>query len=102
MKKTTKRKKRGFAGALETVLVIVIIGLLAYMMFTNTRKLRTEEHEYAAREEILERQIAEEQERTETLLEQKKYVKTDEYIEEVAREKLGLINPDEVLFKEND
>lgn len=82
--------------------VIIIIGVVAYMMMTNTRKLRTAEHEYTAKEELLEREIEEENARTEALKEQKKYVKTDQYIEEVARDKLGLINPNEVLFKENE
>ena len=29
----------------------------------------------------------------------KKYVGTDEYIEEVAREKLGLVKENEILFR---
>ncbi len=102
MRGVRKRRKTGLAGGLEIVAVIIIIGVVAYMMMTNTRKLRTAEHEYTAKEELLERAIEEENARTEVLKEQKKYVKTDQYIEEVARDKLGLINPNEVLFKENE
>ena len=38
-------------------------------------------------------------ERDEKLKEYSKYVKTKKYIEEVAREKLGLIYEDEIIFK---
>lgn len=97
-----KRKKRtGFTGGIGILLIAVIVGIAAYMLFTGTRKLKTEVHEYEAREEILMQKIEEEENRTDDLNEQKKYVKTDKYIEEVARDKLGLINPNEVLFKEN-
>ena len=33
------------------------------------------------------------------LINMKKYVGTDEYIEEVAREKLGLVKENEILFR---
>lgn len=35
------------------------------------------------------------------LKEKEDYVKTDEYIEEMAR-KMGLVSPDEVIFKPED
>lgn len=97
-----KRKRTGLAGTIELLGITLIIGLVAYMMFANTKKLRAQEQEYSAREAALEQEIEAQNERTEELTEQKKYVKTDRYIEEVAREKLGLINPDEILFKEKD
>lgn len=43
--------------------------------------------------------LAEEQERAKRLEEQRIYVQTKEYIEKVAKEKLGLVNPDEILLK---
>ena len=45
-------------------------------------------------------EIANEEQRTEDLNEKKVYVKTKQYIEEVARDKLGLVNPDEIILKE--
>ena len=40
-----------------------------------------------------------EEERARELEEYKIYVKTKQYAEEVAKEKLGLVNPDEILLK---
>ena len=40
--------------------------------------------------------------RSEDLKEFKKYVKTDEYVEEIARDKLGLVYKDEIIFEPED
>ena len=50
-------------------------------------------------EEQLQAQLEEEKERAEELEEYRIYVKTKQYAEEVAKEKLGLVNPDEILLK---
>lgn len=50
-------------------------------------------------EEELQTQIDAEKERSEEINKLKKYVGTDEYIEEVAREKLGLVKENEILFR---
>ena len=44
-------------------------------------------------------QKAEEEERKEELEERKIYVQTKQYIEEVAKEKLGLVKQEEILLK---
>lgn len=77
-------------------------GLFVFMLKTKTDELRRQEREYIQKEEELSKRIDEQNERTDALNEEKKYVKTDKYMEEIAREKLGLINPDEILFKENE
>ena len=45
------------------------------------------------------KQIQEEKNRSEEIEDYEEYVKTDEYIKETAEEKLGLVDPDEVIFK---
>lgn len=44
-------------------------------------------------------QITEEEERTKELEEYEKYTKTVKYVEEVAKEKLGLVYEDEIVFE---
>ena len=44
-------------------------------------------------------EIAEEEQRTKDIEEYSKYTKTDEYVEEVARDKLGLVKQGEIIFK---
>lgn len=55
--------------------------------------------EYQAKEESLTRQVENEQKRAAELEERRVYVQTKQYIEEVAKQKLGLVKPDEVLLK---
>ncbi|MFR8351805.1 MAG: FtsB family cell division protein [Blautia obeum] len=54
---------------------------------------------YDAKAATLQQQIEDEQTRTEEIDKLKKYMETDEYAEEVAREKLGLVKDNETVFK---
>ncbi|MEJ8773845.1 septum formation initiator family protein [Blautia sp. HCN-1074] len=54
---------------------------------------------YDAKAAILQQQIEDEQNRTEEIDKLEKYMETDEYTEEVAREKLGLVKDNETVFK---
>ena len=97
-----KKKTNAFSFIIWFGCFVIIAGLLAFMVKTKADGLRMQEQEYIQKEEELARKIKEQEERTDNLNEEKKYVKTDKYIEEIAREKLGLISPDEILFKENE
>ena len=46
------------------------------------------------------RQIEEEQARTQEIEDLKQYMLTDEYAEQAAREKLGLVKENEIIFQE--
>ena len=43
--------------------------------------------------------MSEQQARAEELEAERLYVQTKDYIEKVARERLGLVNPDEIILK---
>ena len=49
--------------------------------------------------EYQEAQVAKEEERAKQLEEYRVYVQTKQYIEKVAKEKLGLVNRNEILLK---
>lgn len=54
------------------------------------------------RKQELDRQIEEENQRTEEIGDLQEYMQSDEYAEKVAREKLGLVKDGEILFKESE
>lgn len=58
-----------------------------------------QEKEYEKQITQLKKEKKEADKRAEELKEYEEYVKTDEYIEEVAREKLGLVYKDEIIFE---
>ena len=49
--------------------------------------------------DALEAQIAEQEARSEEIAEYEKYTKTRGYIEEIAKSRLGLVYPGEIIFK---
>ena len=63
--------------------------------------MKKKDLEYQAREEALMAQVAKEENRSKELEEYRIYVQTKQYIEEVAKQKLGLVKPDEILLKPN-
>jgi len=76
---------------------LVCIGLLAYMIFSFSRGFY---QAYQLKQEIkvLEAQLAEVQEQNRQLQEELEYSQTPEAIEKIAREKLGLIKPGEIVI----
>ena len=61
--------------------------------------LRAKEKSYLAQETELKKQIDEEKARSQEIDDMEAYVGTDEYVEEIAKEKLGLVNENEIILK---
>ena len=99
MAKKGKRKANNLNSGLAMIGITVVIGLIAGSVYMDEKEMRAQEKTYIEREATLNREIEEEELRTKTLNERKKYVATNQYIQKVAKEKLGLLNPDEVLIK---
>lgn len=95
-KNRQRRKRSSKVGILSISFVVMcLFAVIAY----KGQELKAKNEVYIAREASLKAQIQEEEERAEELREYSKYVKTKKYIEEIAREKLGLIYEDEIIFK---
>ena len=82
---------------------MAVLGVLCLAVAVNAKgsTLKKSDLDYQQKEKQLEEQVREEEERTKKLEEYKVYVKTKQFAEEVAKEKLGLVNPDEILLKPN-
>lgn len=80
-------------------LVSAVVIMLLLVVSINSYSLRQKQDTYAAREAELDALIAAEEERTIELEEFRKYTQTQAYIEEVAKEKLGLVREGEIVFK---
>lgn len=77
-------------------MVLVMCGVLTY----STGKAKAEEREKIQKKAATESRIASEQERQEELKEEAAYRQTKSYIEKLAREKLGLVKPEEIILRE--
>lgn len=77
---------------------IVVIALFVVLMVRGV-SLRDKVNEYERQEANIQKMIDAETKRASDLIEYEKYTKTDKYIEEIAKEKLGLVYEDEIIFK---
>lgn len=87
-------KNRTGIGVISFV-VLIICGIVTYRGFGLTR----EKSDYEVKINRLKTQIEEQKERAVDIKNMEKYVQSKEYIEKIAREKLGLVNKGDVLFK---
>lgn len=100
VRKAQKRKSKG--NRLGVFAIGFVVVLLLSVLSIQTVQLRATQEAYLAQREALEAQYAAEELRTKELEEYRVYVQTKQYIESIARQKLGLINPGEVLLKPNN
>ncbi|MDO4277106.1 MAG: septum formation initiator family protein [Eubacteriales bacterium] len=80
-------------------IAMVVLVLLGGLMM-ESKGLESRLAVYDAKAASLEQAIEDEKARTEEIDQLKKYMQTDEYVEEVARDKLGLVKDNEIVFKE--
>lgn len=78
---------------------VVVVLILMVAVSVKSVSLMTKEKEYQTREDQLQAQIDEETQRTEEINDFEKYTHTKKYIEDIAKEKLGLVYPGEIIFK---
>ena len=102
MKRSKKRRNHqkianNYLG-MAAIAIVVLILLVGLTMQSNNLKARIAV--YDAKAAALQQSIEDEQDRTKEIDEQKEYMQTDEYIAEVARDKLGLVKGNEIGFEE--
>lgn len=99
MRRSLKERKRRSQNRFAMMSISTVVLMLLVVITLKSVELHEKNDYYASREAVLTKQIEQEQERTEEIAEYKKYVKTKKYVEEVAKDKLGLVYSDEVIFK---
>ena len=76
--------------------------MMLIVVTVKSVELRDKRATYAMREEALMQEIAAEEQRTEEIAEYEKYTQTKKYVEEIAKEKLGLVYEGEIIFKDGN
>ena len=97
--KSRRIKKDKWANRMAIMGITLVVMCLAVAINIKGADLKQSDLDYQIREENLARQVTEAEKRTGELQEYKIYVKTKQYAEEVAKERLGLVKPDEILLK---
>lgn len=98
-----KRKSRsGWGNRMALIGITMVVFSLAVVVNIGASSLREKDLEYEAKEKNLEQTLEDEEERALQLEEYRIYVQTKQYVEKIAKEKLGLVNKDEILLKPED
>ena len=92
-----KKGRRGNRTALYLVMTVVL--LFCGTLVVHSFSLRTKCQELVKQKQELETKKADLQKEEESIEEQRAYMQTDDYVEYIAREKLGLVYDDEIIFK---
>lgn len=90
-----RSKKKGTGIGVIAFVVLILCAIVSYRRIS----LGQERDEAELRISRLEAQKQEELERKEEIAEYKAYTKTKKYIEDMARDKLGLVYGDDIILK---
>lgn len=84
------------------ILVTAIVLVLCGTVFVSTMDMRDQLQEKDAEIEELEEEIAAQEQLEEELEEESEYILTDDYVEEIARDKLGLVDDEDIVFQKEE
>jgi cell division protein FtsB len=94
-----RKKKKNPFNVISAFAVLAVIITLSIVTLAKGQGLQQQIDRYDVKIAEYQTLIEDENERTSQLEERKKYVQTKKYIEEVAKEKFGLLYEDEIAFK---
>ena len=97
-KRKTTKKQSSAASLFMCVAVLVILGACAVYVSNLCDKSK----ELAETEYALEQKIQDAYLEKQDLIDQEQYMQTKQYIEDVAKDKLGLVYPDEIVIKPSE
>ena len=104
---TRRQKQKRIRNAkIRTITVLVatigVIAVFAVVLISGQIRLSAKSKVTNAKLSALQQEMEVQRQRTEKLQERKEYTQSREYVEEVAKNKLGLIYPDEIIFRAED
>jgi cell division protein DivIC len=99
-RKAAYRKKN--QNRMGMLLVTTVVLMMLVVVTVKSVALREKRATYMAKEEALQQEIALEEARTEEIQEYEKYTQTKKFVEEVAKDKLGLVYEGEIIFKDEN
>ncbi len=96
------RKRRKKENRMGKLCVSGIVFMFLIVMSVQIVKLYKEDQIYIAKEKELTQQLEEATEEQQQLADYEQYTQSQQYIEEVAKSKLGLVYNNEIVFKEQE
>lgn len=106
-RKKGKRRRGRRAGisrenAAAMLAIMVVVSLLFAVLIIEGLRLNRKIDMGEARRQELEQQIAEEKQRTESIEALREYMQSEEYVKQAAKERLGLVESGELVFRSQE
>ena len=98
-RQSKKKKNNKITTRMGMIIVIGCLALLAVVVIYKAQDLKSQKQSLQVQAAELQDQLEEAKQDYKKLEEREKYMKTDEYVEDVARSQLGLVYPDEIVVK---
>ena len=95
--KKVEKQRKNIAGM---VTISAVVACMIISLLLQRKEINDSIKSYSARYEILQKSIEEEKEHVKEIEKLKEYMQTDEYIANVALEKLGMVKENEIIFSE--
>lgn len=95
----SRKNKKMRRRRMNLYVAMAVVGVFLATLVIQGISLRSECKQLATEQAQLHDKIKSLKEEKKEIEEQKAYTKTDEYVEEVARDKFGLVYDDEIIFK---
>ncbi len=102
MARKARYKRRRFQNRAGIVWASIVVLILVTVVSVKSVGLLQKARSLQERETELLQQIEYETKRSDEIAEFERYTQTRKYIEETAKEKLGLVYPGEIIFKNSD
>lgn len=96
------RKTRRRQNKIAMYIISFVVIMLVVVVLVKSSELNQKKQDYALREAQLQTAIDKEKERTLEIAEYETYSKTKAYVEDIARDKLGLVYEGEILFRDEN
>lgn len=97
------RRNRKLSRYRRSILMIcAVLVCMTVMLGVGSMRLQAKNAQYKAQEAELQEQIREQEDRAKEIDEFEEYVKTDDYIKEMAEDRLNLVDPNEIVFKPSE
>lgn len=94
--RTVRREKKKRTGLL--IIAVIVLMLCSVVSYQKQRKV-AERDRYQAQIEELNDRIEQLEAESQEIEEYKAYIQTKKYVEEIARERLGLVYENEIIFE---
>jgi cell division protein FtsB len=97
------RRNRKLSRYKRSILMIcAVLVCLTGALAVSSARLQAKNEQYKAQEAELQEQIREQKERSKEIDKFEEYVKTDDYIKDMAEDRLNLVDPNEIVFKPSE